>query len=155
MKEGLILEPNVSSFEGSKNQGSGNVIKGMEEMLAWSSQLKINLSDRFQELWDNDKNIELKLEQMSSRMEERFRQEKTHQSVTYQELWGVIKKIELQLEQTASKGKSLEAEIADEDLMEDNTNIPDDVNRAAEQLKRANFIYGKKNVAKWLGPILR
>ena len=154
----MILEQNVSSFEGSKNQSSGNVTKEIEEMLNWFSQKKINQCDQFQELQDNEKNIELWLEQMSSKMEEKlllFRQEQTHRSVTYQEFWDTIKKIESQLEQMSSKGKSLEDEIADGELMEDSKNIPDDVNRAAEQLKRANFIYGKKNVAKWLGPILR
>ena len=155
LKEGSILEPNVSSLEGNQNQCSGNVTKGMEEMKAWFSKEKTNLCDRFQEIRENIKNIELRLDQMSSKMEENFRLENTHQSIRYQECWDTIKKIELQLEQMSSKDESLEAWIADEELMEDDKNIPDDVNRAAEQLKRSNFIYGKKNVAKWKGPILR
>ena len=140
LKEGLILEHSVSSLKGSESQYSGNVF------------------EQFQEPWDNNTKIELQLEKISSKTEEMlssFQQEKTHQRVAFQEIWDTIKKMELPLEIISSKNKSLEEEIAYAESMEDNKNVPTDVNRAAEQVKRAKFIYGKKNVAKWLGPILR
>ena len=38
--------------------------------VAWFSQEKISQSEQFQELRDNDKKIEQRLEQMSSKMED-------------------------------------------------------------------------------------
>ena len=66
----MTLEQGASNFAGNKNQSSSNVTKEMAFDLPWFSQEKISQNEQFQELRDNDKKIEQRLEQMSSKMED-------------------------------------------------------------------------------------